>query len=138
MQVLEDVAVVEPAARVVLDEFDPERVGRAEGFVVDDRPVRFGPAVAVQVEGVEEVVDAVDVEGDPLADLRFQGRRVAGVGLAVDAVEVALQAGDRAGPRCGSRGRTRASGALSPGARITSGPNRPLKTGSGSIGPWSW
>ena len=68
VQVLEDVAVVEPSPRVVLDDLEAERVGRAEGLDVDDRPARFGPAVAVQVEGVEEVVDAIDVEADPLAD----------------------------------------------------------------------
>ena len=134
----EDVAVVEPAARVVLDEFEPERVGRAEGFGVDDRPVRVGPAVAVQVEGVEEVVEAVDVEADPLADLRVQVRRVAGVGAAVDAGEVFLQAGDRRFPGVEAEEELRLPGACSPGARTTSGPNSPLKTGSGSIGPWSW
>ena len=138
MQVLEDVAVVEPAAGVVLGEFDPEGVGRAEGLVVDDRAVGFGPAMAVQVEGVEEVVDAVDVEGDPLADLRFQGRRVAGVGVAVEAVEDALAGPVTDGSQVWKARKNSRSGRASPGLRITSGPNSPLKTGSGSIGPWSW
>src|SRR6202012_542647 len=68
-EVGEDVAVVEPAAGGVLDEFDPDGVRRAEGFGLGDRARGFFPAMAVQVEGVEEVVEAVDVEADPLADL---------------------------------------------------------------------
>ena len=91
-----DVAVVEPAARVVLGEAGGRDVAGAERDVVDRRPADGRhPAVSVDVEGVEVVVDRVDVEGDVVADVGLQGRRVAGVGAAVDAVEGLVEPGRR-------------------------------------------
>jgi hypothetical protein len=95
----EHVAVVEPAARVVLDELCGHRVARPEGDVVDHLAGGVGPAVAVDVEGVEGVVDPVDVEGDPLADARLQGGGVARVRPPVQAAERLVEVGRRRGER---------------------------------------
>src|SRR5918994_4420282 len=91
----EDVAVVEPATRVVLDESGRDALVRAHRRVVGERARRILPAVPVDVEGVEVVVHAERVDLHVLAHARGQRRRVPGIGAPVDAVEVRLQAGDR-------------------------------------------
>src|SRR6476661_4362904 len=78
-----DVAVVEPAARVVLGPPCGDRVQRAEGWVVHVGPCGVLPAMAVDMEGVEHRISAEHVPGDVLADAGADGRRVAGGGVAV-------------------------------------------------------
>src|SRR4051794_41263132 len=78
-----DVAVVEPAARVVLGPAGGDRVERAEVGVVHEDPGRVAPAMAVDVEGVEHRVAAEHVPGDVLADPGPDGGRVAGGGAPV-------------------------------------------------------
>ena len=91
----EDVAVVQPATGVVLDEAGRDGFVRAHRRVVSERPRWIFPAVAVDVERVEVGVHPERVDLDVLADARLQRRRVAGIGAPVDAVQVGLQAGDR-------------------------------------------
>ena len=82
MQVLEDVAVVEPAPRVVLDEFGPEGVRRPERFVVDDPPdgsgnlmgdpafvaagdFHIGPTSAARDAANPAATSLRDIDGEP-------------------------------------------------------------------------
>src|SRR4051795_6989930 len=72
----EDVAVVEPATGVVLDETGRDGFVRPHRRVVGERPRWIRPAVAVDVEGVEVRVPADGVDLAVLAGAR--GRRRGG------------------------------------------------------------
>ncbi len=92
VQVGEHVAVVEPATGVVLHDGKRRDVGRPQRVVVDDHAGLVGPAVAVQVEGVEVVVDGEHVPVDGVSHLGAQRGGVARVGPPVDAGELLVQA----------------------------------------------
>src|SRR3954452_20736791 len=88
------VAVVEPAARVVLGPAGGHRLVRPDGRAVDDVACGALPAVAVDVPGVKRRVASVHVERDVRAHLRPHGRGVARARAPVEALDEALDAGD--------------------------------------------